>query len=276
MWVLDLGLSRYLTLITVLPTVVLAPLIACVGKNVVFSPIFVTYLMVLFANTIRYFVLSFNTDYFVERYHLDSLTLEEFTAGAEIYMVGIVALAIGYLGALVSGPSAKKKSYSNSPVRRNPLSELTVSATRVRRIDLVAFTLVTCIFLGILIPYLLQTGFIEDFSNKRVIVDEDGTTYRFGASRFCIAIFTIFFQLVLVYSRIATYRKALLVSLVSLIAIAFLGVTLSKRSLLLASLLPVILLYLRQINFRSNLKIATTCALTICVVGDRYDRKKRW
>lgn len=255
LWLTDSGLSPLLTLLAVAPTLLLAPLVMQMGQSAVFSPLFLIYAMSLFGNTVRYFVLSLSTDYFDRRYYLVALRPDELTYGAQVYLLGVVALAVGYV-------------LATSSAKASPAAEAPNAAGRPHFVlDQGLFYGAVALFVFVLAPYLAQTGFADDLSSKRVLVDDDGTTYRFGASRFVLAILSVFFQLSLVYAQITKDRRLRVVGIASFACLVFLSFALSKRSLLLASLLPVVLLYVQRLDFRSQMRTAVFAALMLAIAA---------
>ncbi len=244
------GMSSALNFSTWVPMVLCAAIILYSRSLVIFSPIFILYNLVLFGNSIRYIVLSLNQNDFRLRFTLSNLNLNEFESGSQIFALGVIAMCAGYLASKI-WPEAKKRIQDKKSVQFKPF-----------------LFWVCCVgFFSILVLYLLQTGFSTDFSAKRVLVDRQGNEFRFGPLRFALNIAVIFFQFLLVYAFLnKNMRHRNIIFGISILFILIFAITLSKRSTLLISFMPIALIIAHKFKFTKSHQYILGTFLTISLV----------
>ena len=244
------SMSSELSLLTWLPTIVCAVIILYSRREAVFSPMFILYNVALFGNSVRYIVLSMFQDEFHLRFALFNLHLSEFESGSQIYATGVLAMCAGYVLS-TARPMRRRKLIQNRRGQVRPLLLFCIAG----------------VFFAVLISYLLQTGLMTDISAKRVVVDAAGNEFRFGPRRFLLNIALVFFQLLLVYAFInkGLNKRRMIIGIATIFIILF-AVTLSKRSTLLITFLPIGLVFLNQFKFTQTHRYILGAFLTMSIV----------
>ena len=244
------SMSSELSVLTWAPTIICAAVMLFSRKEAVFSPMFILYNIILFGNSIRYIVLSLYQDEFSVRFTLFNLTPSEFEAGSQIFAVGVISMVAGYVLSAVRPIMYQR----NLPNYRNQVRPLLLWPA-------------IGAFFAILSYYLLQTGVLSDFSAKRIMVDAAGNEFSFGPLRFILSIALVFFQLLLVYAFVnKSLNSRVVVMGIAIIFILVYAVTLSKRSTLLISFLPLGLIILYQFRFTQTHRYILGGLLTISLV----------
>lgn len=263
LWFSNLQMSAFATLVTLLPLFPLGAAVMLSRSSVVFSPIFILYLLALFGNTIRYFVLSLNQDLFYLRPTLDVMRLRDFEIGAEYFAYGIFSLVLGYAVMSVFSKSFAVNFHSNAVTREYQTRPWVALGLSI-------------LFAVILVNYLLATGFAADFSAKRTWIDAEGTVYRFGPARFVMGIGLIFCQIMLICAaldRTMNYRWAIILLAVAYVFLYSIG--LSKRSTLLLSFLPLILVGVHRLSFKTMLRIVIAIVVILTTLAIITIERKR-
>ena len=244
------SMSSELSFLTWLPTIVCAVIILYSRREAVFSPMFILYNVALFGNSVRYIVLSMFQDEFHLRFALFNLHLSEFESGSQIYAIGVLAMCAGYILSTIR-PMRRRKILLNRRSQVRPFLLLSTAG----------------VFFAVLISYLLQTGLMTDFSAKRIVVDAAGNEFRFGPQRFLLNIALIFFQLLLVYAFInKTLNKRKMIMGIATVFILLFAITLSKRSTLLITFLPIGLIFLNRFKFTQTHRYIFGAFLTMSLV----------